>query len=129
MNKKDLGIAAISAVIIAFLTIPTINNLPLPGAFVALGTMNVHGDITHRNGDIHFTPQANLDAPSLIVKVAPYCTESIWLGKLNYMNTGFNTWKSVEYILDVIETFPDEIKEKIRLKDSIRNLVEKMAKK
>ena len=41
MNKKDLGIAALSAAIISLLTIPTINNLPLPEAMVALGTRNV----------------------------------------------------------------------------------------
>jgi len=41
MDKKNLGIAAISSVIIGFLTIPTINNLPLPEAFVSLGTLNV----------------------------------------------------------------------------------------
>ena len=41
MNKKDLIIAAISAFVIGLLTIPTINNLPLPEAFVALGTNNV----------------------------------------------------------------------------------------
>ena len=41
MNKKDLIIAATSAFVIGLLTIPTINNLPLPEAFVALGTNNV----------------------------------------------------------------------------------------
>lgn len=41
MNKKDLGIAVMSAILIGFLTIPTINNLPLPEAFLALGVNTV----------------------------------------------------------------------------------------
>ena len=41
MNKKDLLIALASAVIIGFLTIPTINNLPLPEFLIALGTAKV----------------------------------------------------------------------------------------
>lgn len=38
MNKKDLLVAAVVGILIAFLTIPTINNLPLPEQLVALGT-------------------------------------------------------------------------------------------
>lgn len=41
MNKKDLLIASIAGVVIGFLTIPTINNLPLPEALVSLGTGKV----------------------------------------------------------------------------------------
>jgi len=41
MDKKNLFIAVIAGILIGILTIPTINNLPLPEVFVALGTMNV----------------------------------------------------------------------------------------
>jgi len=41
MNKKDTIIAIIASAIIGILTIPTINNLPLPGGLAALGTAKV----------------------------------------------------------------------------------------
>jgi putative flippase GtrA len=41
MNKKDLMISVVAGLAIGLLTIPTINNLPLPGGFAALGTAKV----------------------------------------------------------------------------------------
>ena len=60
----------------------------------------------------------------LIFKVAPYCTESIWLGKLNYMKTDFNTWNNIKKIIFQVQNLPPEIKKRVRFKDSIRNLFE-----
>lgn len=41
MNKKDFLVSVAAGILIAFLTIPTINNLPLPGGFMAMGTAMV----------------------------------------------------------------------------------------
>lgn len=41
MNRKNFVIAIIASALIGVLTIPTINNLPLPGFLVALGTIKV----------------------------------------------------------------------------------------
>lgn len=60
---------------------------------------------------------------TLIKIVAPYCTESIWLGKLNYMKTKFNSYYNIKKIVGQLKFLPEEIKSKIRLKDSIQNLL------
>lgn len=41
MDKKNLLLALLASTLIGLLVIPTINNLPLPAAVVALGTTNV----------------------------------------------------------------------------------------
>ncbi|MCK5159115.1 MAG: hypothetical protein KAR08_08155, partial [Candidatus Heimdallarchaeota archaeon] len=74
---------------------------------------------------VSIEPFLDMNPMALIYIVAPYCTESVWLGKLNYMKRNFNTRKNIEKILKSIETLPDEVKNKIRLKDSIRILMKK----
>lgn len=74
---------------------------------------------------ISIEPFLDMNPIPLIIMVAPYATESIWLGKLNYMKRNFNTRTNIEKILKSIEILPGEVKSKIRLKDSIRNLMKK----
>jgi len=44
----------------------------------------------------------------------------IWVGKLNYMKTDFNTPENVKKVIENLKKLPGEIYKKIRLKDSIR---------
>lgn len=61
----------------------------------------------------------------LIYIVAPYTTDTIWIGKLNYMKRDFNSWSNIKTVLKDITTLPEHIQTKIRLKDSIRIMVKK----
>ncbi len=74
---------------------------------------------------VSIEPFLDKDPIPLIIMVSSACTESIWLGKLNYQKTNFNTWKNIKNILEEIKKLPDFIRDKIRLKDSIRNLCAK----
>ena len=76
----------------------------------------------HWKTSVSIEPFLDLNPVPLIMKVIPYCTESIWLGKLNYMQTDFNTWSNIKKIIFQVQNLPPEIKNKIRFKDSIRNL-------
>jgi len=70
---------------------------------------------------VSIEPFLDKDPIPLINKRAPYVTETIWIGKLNYQKTEFNTKENVEKVIRSLEKLPENIKSKIRLKDSIRN--------
>jgi len=72
---------------------------------------------------VSMEPFLDKDPLPLILEVAPYTTESIWLGKLNYKKTDFNSWPHIKKILKNLKFLPEEVKKKIRLKDSIKNLI------
>lgn len=76
----------------------------------------------------------------LILRVAGDVTETIWVGKMNYIKSNALTpeeekyyhfqrkicsWSNIQEILSNIQKLPNEIKSKIRIKDSIRKMYEK----
>ncbi|MHA1291122.1 MAG: radical SAM protein [Promethearchaeota archaeon] len=105
---------------------------------------------------VSIEPYLDKDLNPLIKEIAPYCSESIWIGKMSNLNKviarliweiqqiphdplqptseinkirffikyiyEINQLKHISKIIDKIKTLPENIKEKIRLKDSIRNL-------
>lgn len=61
----------------------------------------------------------------VIERVAPFCSETIWIGKLNYQTTEFNTFENIQKVIENLKLLPESIKSKIRIKDSIRNMYKK----
>jgi len=74
---------------------------------------------------------------SLILRIFPDITESIWLGKMNYIQAKdltdkekkyydyqreISSWSNINKIVDTLKLFPENIKSKIRIKDSIQNM-------
>lgn len=72
----------------------------------------------------------------IIEKVAPYCTESIWIGVMNYIRIEgitpeeepfyiyqrkISSWTNIQTIVENLKQLPEEIKSKIRLKDTLKN--------
>jgi hypothetical protein len=49
----------------------------------------------------------------------------IWVGKLNYLRSEFNTWENIQKVLLNLKKLPERIRQKIRLKDSIKILCKK----
>ena len=74
---------------------------------------------------ISIEPFLDMDPTPLIHLVNPYVNETIWIGKLNYKKTDFNTWDNIQYVMLQIKNLPEDIKAKIRIKDSIINLYKK----
>lgn len=74
---------------------------------------------------VSIEPFLDLNPIQLIRNVRPYVTESIWVGKLNYFKTNFNTWQNVKKVIFNIRQLPEHIKKVIRIKDSIVKLYEK----
>ena len=72
---------------------------------------------------VSIEPFLDMNPIPLIKKLAPYCTESIWLGKLNYMKTEFNSYKNIKSIIKQLKFLPERTKKLLRLKDSIQNLL------
>ncbi|KKM22472.1 hypothetical protein LCGC14_1625070 [marine sediment metagenome] len=86
---------------------------------------------------VSIEPFLDQDPIPLIKKVAQYATESIWIGKMNYIKAkgisneekpnydyirSISSRKNILKILGNISQLPEEIKGKIRLKDSIRKM-------
>jgi len=69
---------------------------------------------------VSMEPFLDKDPIPLIKKLAPFVTETIWVGKLNYQKFEFNTKENVRKVIRSLEFLPENIKSKIRLKDSIR---------
>jgi DNA repair photolyase len=57
----------------------------------------------------------------VIKKVAPYCTESIWLGIMSGKNLKWHSKEALEKIIEDINELPFKIKRLVRFKDSISN--------
>jgi len=71
---------------------------------------------------VSLEPFLDKDPIPLIIKVAPYITDTIWVGKLNYMKTYFNAPENVKKVIENLRKLPEEVRSKIRLKDSIRGV-------
>ena len=93
---------------------------------------------------ISIEPFLDKDPIPLILKLNPFVSETIWLGKMNYIKATNITseekqfyeyqrkicsWTNIKKILLEIQKLPDDIKSKIRLKDSLRNMGFSMEKK
>lgn len=74
---------------------------------------------------VSIEPFLDMNPIPLIQIIYPYITESIWVGKLNYRETEFNTWENIQKVVENIKKLPLQIIDKIRFKDSIRIMYEK----
>ena len=95
--------------------------------------------IAYRMGyktSISIEPFLDEDPLPLILELNPFVSETIWIGKMNYIKAKNITpeerrfyeyqrkicsWTNIKKILLEIQKLPDDIKSKIRIKDSIRN--------
>ena len=70
-------------------------------------------------------PYLDANPIPLILELAPYCTESIWLGIMNpkYFKYDFHNYNRVNMVVNNIKMLPEDILKKIRLKDSVRNMI------
>ncbi|KKK48899.1 hypothetical protein LCGC14_3140480, partial [marine sediment metagenome] len=79
-------------------------------------------------------PFLDKDPTKLILNIAPYITDTIWLGKMNYIDANgispeekryyeyqrqISSWSNIQKIVEKIKQLPEDIKAKIRLKDTI----------
>jgi len=78
---------------------------------------------------VSIEPFLDKDPYNLIRKVAPFCTESIWVGKLNYEKREFNSWENVQQVVEHLKLLPLTTRLKLRLKDSIREMYKKAGMK
>lgn len=89
---------------------------------------------------VSIEPHLDQNPIPLIKKVAPYVRESIWLGKMNYIKAKgiteeekpyydyqrkISSWSIIQKNVEKIKLLPEDIKSKIRLKDSIVNMYKK----
>lgn len=71
---------------------------------------------------VSIEPFLDKDPVPLIKLVAQYCTESIWLGIMSGQSYIYHNFENLKSVLENICKLPDDIRKKIRLKDSIRNM-------
>jgi len=73
---------------------------------------------------VSIEPYLDADPTLLITEIAPYCTESIWIGIMNpkFYKYPIHDRQSVRLVVSKIKELPKEILSKIRLKDSIINM-------
>ena len=73
---------------------------------------------------VSIEPYLDLYPIELIKELAPYCTESIWLGIMNpqYFKYDFHNYNRVNMVVNNIKILPEDILKKVRLKDSVRNM-------
>lgn len=89
---------------------------------------------------VSIEPYLDLDPTNIILKVAPYCSRSIWLGIMNYIKVNgiteeekpyydyqrkISSWSHVQKIVEKIKLLPEDVKSKIRIKDSIVKMYKK----
>lgn len=89
---------------------------------------------------ISIEPYLDADPINIILALNPHCTGTIWLGKMNYIKANgilssekffydfqrkISSWYSIQKIISNLEKLPDEIRSKIRIKDSITRLYAK----
>lgn len=98
-------------------------NAPFYGErYMALGYAYFQGFRT----SVSIEPFLDKYPEHLIITIHQFVTDTIWLGKLNYMKTEFNTIENCIRVIKYIENhFPGKIKSKIRYKDSLREIKEK----
>lgn len=92
---------------------------------------------------VSIEPYLDKDPIPLLLKVAGDVTETIWIGKMNYIRANNMTpeeqryynfqrticsWSNIQEIISNLQKLPLEIKSKIRIKDSIKNLYQKKGK-
>lgn len=86
-----------------------------PERFTALRYTHYHRYKT----SVSIEPFLDMNPIPLIKILETWVTDTIWLGKLNYMEADFNTWLNVQNVVENVKQLPENIKKKIRLKDSI----------
>lgn len=89
---------------------------------------------------ISIEPYLDRNLVPLVQALAPFSTESIWIGKMNYIQsqglgpaeTRFYTfqreictWRHIKSQIQALEKLPVDIRAKLRLKDSIQNICKK----
>lgn len=124
-------------------TITTINNYYL--RFWELNAPNFEErlqsiELAYRKGfktSISIEPFLDKDPIPLVLKVAPFVNETIWIGKMNYIKANnilpgekkyydfqrkICSGSNIKKIISDLQKLPEDIRNKIRLKDSIRNM-------
>ncbi len=73
---------------------------------------------------VSIEPYLDADPNPLIMELAPYCTESLWIGIMNpkFYKYPIHDKQSVRLVVDNLKNLPFPIYDKVRLKDSIRNM-------
>ena len=89
---------------------------------------------------VSIEPFLDSDPTKVIMKVAPHVSNTIWVGKMNYIKANglsdeekpfyeyqrrISSWSNIQKIVEKIKLLLEDIKSKIRLKDSIVNMYEK----
>ena len=77
------------------------------------------------NTSVSIEPFLDLDPIPLITKVIPYISDTLWIGPLNYMKAECNTWENIQNIINKLAALPECYFNKLRLKDSFKNLYKK----
>ena len=79
-----------------------------------------------RNGfktSISIEPFLDENPVVLISKIGKFCTESIWLGTMSGEKYKYHHINNLKLILNSLKNLPNDIKKKVRLKDSIVNIL------
>ena len=86
---------------------------------------------------ISIEPFLDKDPLPLIIQLAPFVSDTIWIGKMNYIQVNnlspeelkyydyqreICSWSNIEKILFELQKLPESIFSKIRIKDSIKNM-------
>lgn len=97
-------------------------------------------ELAYRKGfktSISIEPFLDKDPIPLIIKINPFVNETIWIGKMNYIKANkilpeekkyydfqreICSRSNIKKIISDLQKLPEDIRNKIRLKDSIRNM-------
>lgn len=95
---------------------------------------------------VNIEPFLDKNPITLIKKVEPYVTETIWLGKMNHLGwlpklnldldpillqdkieyiRKISSWTNIQKIVENIKLLPEDVRDKIRFKDSIKRMHQK----
>jgi len=85
-------------------------------------------------------PYLDPDPTKIIMKVAPHVSNTIWFGKMNYIKVNglseeekpfynyqrrISSWSNIQKIVENLKQLPEDIRSKIRFKDSIKRMYKK----
>ena len=77
------------------------------------------------NTSISVEPFLDKNPILLIEAIEKFCTDTIWIGIMTGRKYKYHSVKNIALILSKLKFLPEEIKKKIRLKDSIVNFCKK----
>ena len=89
---------------------------------------------------VSIEPFLDSDPTKVIMKVAPHISNTIWVGKMNYIKANglseeekpfyeyqrrISSWSNIQKIVEKIKHLPEDVHDKIRFKDTIVKMYEK----